>query len=166
MNAERALPALVAVVNNEADWQHIWVDHWYRIPLKHAPVQVATSFLAFYQTKKFGREAWAIRYYAPVLRYRQATRREILPAAPDHPRAAEAYYVIELGPLIALPRPIPSRKLRRITFIPTTLGRLLDAHEVNDLWLYTATEDVLWAWFRDAGLKAEGQLEIGEGWTL
>ncbi len=161
MTGERALPALVAVVNNESDWQHIWVDHWYRIPIKYAPAQVAASFLAFYQTKKFGTEAWAIRYYAQVRRYRQASRREILPEAPDHPRAAESYYVIELGPLLALPRPIPSHKLRRISFIPTTLGRLLDAQEVNDLWLHTATEDVLWAWFRDAGLKAEGQLEIG-----
>ena len=162
MNVEHNLPALVVVVNNAADWQHICVDHWYRIPLKHRPVQVAASFLAFYQTKTFGPAAWQIRYYAPVLRYRQAPRRDILPADPDHPRAAELYFVIELGAVRELPRPIPSRKLRRITFIPTTLGRLLNAREVNDLWLHTAADDVLWAWFPDAGLKAERQLELEE----
>lgn len=160
MTDERALPALVAVVNNEADWQHIWNDHWYRIPVKRAPAQLAASFLAFYQTKWFGTKAWAIHYYAPIVRYRQMTRREILPDASEHPRAADLYVVIDLGTLLALPRPIPSRRLRRITFIPTTLGRLLDAREVNDLWLHAANEDVLWAWFRDAGLKAEQRLEI------
>ena len=53
------------------------------------------------------------------------TRAELLPDEPDHPRAGDSYYKIEIGPLQPLPRPVPSRALRRIAFIPTTLSRLL-----------------------------------------
>ncbi len=156
-------PTLVVLVNNEADWRHIVDDGWYRIPLKHAPHPVAASYLAFYQSRVFGDDAFHIRYYAPVRRYRTVTRRELLPDQPDHPRADERYYQIELGPLITLQHPIPSRRLRRITFIPTTLRRLLEADEINDLWLDDDVEEMLWSLFRDAGLKAERRLEIGEG---
>jgi hypothetical protein len=63
------------------------------------------------------------------------TRRQLLPDEADHPRANDCYYKLELGPLERLPRPIPSHRLRRITFIATTLDRLLNAQEINDLWM-------------------------------
>ncbi|MFN8456153.1 MAG: hypothetical protein U0401_16040 [Anaerolineae bacterium] len=28
---------LVAVMNNEADWRRVQDEHWYRLPVKHAP---------------------------------------------------------------------------------------------------------------------------------
>ena len=118
----------------------------------------AAGFLAFYQSRIFGDDAFRIRYYAPVQRYQLATRRDLLPDQPDHPRANEQYYRVTLGPLQELAYPIPSRHLRRITFIPTTLQRLLDADEINDLWLHDDVEDLLWELFRDAGLKAERRL--------
>ena len=74
--------------------------------LAHAPSRFAADFLAFYQTAAFGAERWAVRYYAPVLRYRIATRRELLPAEPDHPRASDHYYRVEIGPLESLPLPL------------------------------------------------------------
>jgi hypothetical protein len=156
-------PALVVLVNNHADWRHVVDDSWYRIPLKHVPNPVAATFLAFYQSRVFGTDAFHIRFYAPVRRYRVVTRRELLPDQPDHPRANDRYYQIELGPLIELKYPIPSRRLRRITFIPTTMRRLQEADEINDLWLDDDVEELLWSLFRDAGLKAERRLEIGEG---
>ncbi|MDQ5854416.1 MAG: hypothetical protein M3380_20575 [Chloroflexota bacterium] len=156
-------PVLVVLVNNHADWQRIVDEGWYRIPLKHAPQPVAASFLAFYQSRVFGADAFRVRFYAPVRRYQILTRRELLPAEPDHPRALDRYYRVELGPLQELERPIPSRRLRRITFIPTTLRRLREAAEINDLWIGDDVEEILWELFRDAGLKAERRLEIGEG---
>lgn len=156
-------PTLVVLANNLADWRRVVDEGWYRVPLKHAPRPVAASFLAFYQSRAFGADAFRIRYYAAVRRYRIMTRREILPEEPDHPRAAERYYRIELDSLQELEHPVHSRRLRRITFIPTTLRRLQEADEINDLWLGDDAEDLVWELFRDAGLKAERRLEIGEG---
>ncbi len=126
---------LVAVVNRPKDWELIRTAHWYRLPVERAPRRLGAAYLAFYHTQACGPLRWSIRYYAPIRSYRLARRRDLLPDEPDHPRADQLYYRIELGPLESLPRPIPSRKLRRITFIPTTLARLLAAREINDLWL-------------------------------
>ena len=135
---------------------------WYRIPVKRAPRRVAADYLAFYQTRAFGQEAYAVSYYAPVRRFHVARRAELLPDEPDHPRAGEAYYQIEIGSLQQLPRPIPSRRLRRITFIPTTLKRLLAAEEINDLWWRDEPQERLWAALREAGLLVEYRYRVGE----
>jgi hypothetical protein len=154
---------LVAVMNDRRDFEIARHEGWYRIPLKRAPSRVGADYLAFYQTKAFGDEKWAINYYASTRRYRLVTRAELLPEETDHPRAAEPYYKVEIGPLQCLPRPIPSRRLRRITFIPTTLGRLLGADEINDLWDRGSREDRLWEAFKQEGIEAERQYEVEEG---
>lgn len=148
LSQEEPQRVLVVIVNNCRDWELVQREGWYRIPLARAPRQMAADYLAFYQTAVFGDEKWAVNYYAPVRRYCVATRRELLPDETDHPRANERYFKVELGPVRPLPRPIPSRRLRRITFIPTTLERLLNAEEINDLWLSRTTEEHLWAAFR------------------
>ncbi len=101
-------------------------------------------------------------YYAPVRRVRRVRRRDLLPDEPDHPRAHDEYYKFELGPLARLPRPIPSRRLRRITFIPTTLERLLAAQEINDLWLGHEAEERLWAAFKAQGIAVERRAPVRE----
>jgi hypothetical protein len=124
---------------------------------------VGADYLAFYQTKAFDDEKWAINYYASTRRYRPVTRAELLPEEANHPRAAEQYYKVEIGPLQRLPRPIPSKRLRRITFIPTSLERLLKAEEINDLWDRGSREDRLWEAFKQEGIEAERQYEVEEG---
>ncbi|GAC1654320.1 MAG: hypothetical protein NVS4B8_29520 [Herpetosiphon sp.] len=156
-------PALVVMVNNRQDWARVCEEHWYRIPVKHAPQAVAASFLAFYHTKRASDTPWRIGWYAPVIRYRIAERRTLFPEVPQHPRATDLYYVVELEAVVELARPILSPRLRRITFIPTTLGRLLRASEVNDLWVHDDAEAALWAWFGEAGIKAVRNLKIGDG---
>ena len=153
---------LVAVMNNRRDFEIARDQGWYRIPLKRAPRQVGADYLAFYQTKAFGPEKWAVNYYAPIKRYRIVTRAELLPEEADHPRAHDRYYKVEIGPLQRLPRPIPSRRLRRITFIPTTLGRLLSAREINDLWCGGPSEEALWEAFKRSGLDAERRYVVRE----
>jgi hypothetical protein len=162
MPPERAAPVLVVLINNWNDWRRVVDEHWYRIPVRRAPRPVAASFLAFYHSRVFGPDAFHVRYYAAVQNYRILTRRELLPDEPAHPRAGQRYYRVALGPLQALAYPIPSRRLRRVTFIPTTFGRLQDADEINDLWLHDDMGDTLWELFPHAGLKAERRLEIGE----
>jgi len=153
---------LVAVLNNRRDFQIAREQGWYRIPLGKAPRRVAADYLAFYQTKTFGDEGWAVNYFAPVRRFHILSRAELLPAEADHPRARERYYKVEIGPLQRLSRPIPSRKLRRITFIPTTLDRLLAAQEINDLWWRDNPQERLWIALREAGLLVEYRYQTGE----
>ncbi len=50
---------------------------------------------------------------------------------------------------------MPSRALRRIAFIPTTLQRLLAAREINDLWQRDDPQQRLWLALREAGLLVE-----------
>jgi hypothetical protein len=125
---------LVAVITRQRDMRLAREHGWYRIPLARLPRQLAAEYLAFYQTAAFGAERWAVRYYAPILRYRIATRRDLLPDEPDHPRATQRYYCLELGALRSLPLPVPAARLRRITFIATTFGQLCRARDVRELW--------------------------------
>ncbi len=124
---------------------------------------MAVDWLAFYQTAKFGDEKWAINFVAPVMGHELATRAELLRTQPDHPRADEQYYKIQIGPLERLPRPIPSRKWRRMTFLYTTGEHLLAAEELNDLIVQSAERELLWKALRERGLRAERQYETKQG---
>lgn len=155
-------PVLVAVMNRRQDLDIAREEGWYRIPLRRAPRRVAAEYLAFYQTKAFGEEGWSINYYAPVQRFRMLRRDQLLPQEAGHPRAADVYYKVEIGPLQPLPQPIPSRRLRRITFIPTTMGRLLAAQEINDLWWRDNPQERLWLALREAGLLVECRYQVGQ----
>ncbi len=126
---------LVVVVNNPKDWERIEQEHWYRIPVETAPTQVGADYLAFYQTGAFGDEGHSIRFVAPVKRYSLVKRKELLPEEKDHPRAEKLYYKVTLGELQPLPSPVPASKLRRITFIPTTMQSILAASDVSELWM-------------------------------
>ena len=153
---------LVVVVNNRHDWQRVVDERWYRVPLKHAPQSVAVDYLAFYLTKPFGVDAWHVPFFAPVHRYHLQRRVELLPDEPDHPRADELYYRIEFGAVQRLERPVPSRRLRRVVFIPTTWERLCLAEDVAELWMTNDTSDLVWTHFPDAAHKATSRLQIEE----
>ncbi|HWQ14823.1 MAG TPA: hypothetical protein VNL77_18635 [Roseiflexaceae bacterium] len=129
-----AARVLVCVVTRPADLELARTQGWYRVPVRRAPRGLAAEHLAFYQTAAFGAERWAVRYLAAVRRVTLATRRELLPHEFAHPRADERYFRFDIGPLRPLPLPLPARRLRRVTFIPTTLGQLLRAHDVAELW--------------------------------
>ncbi len=160
--SEEDARVLVVVMNNLRDFALARDAGWYRIPLARAPRLVAADYLAFYQTRVFGDEAWSVHHYAPVRGYRVVTRVELLPDEPNHPRAKDRYYKVEIGPLQRLERPIPSRRLRRITFIPTTLSRLLKAQEINDLWMGNPLQEQLWAELKAQSIEAEREYTVRE----
>ncbi len=125
---------LVAVMNNQADWQRVQTDGWYRLPVKHAPPESPYfDWLAFYFTGAFGNDKWAIHYYAPVHGHELLTRRDLIPTQPDHKRAEEWYYKFSLGPLQHRLPPIVTNEWRRITFIVTSGDRFEAAEELGDL---------------------------------
>lgn len=111
--------------------------------------------LAFYQPDSFGTDRRQIQYRAKISGYERLTRAQLLPDQPDHRRSQELYHCFRLGPLEKLRRPIPSRRGRRLLFIPTTEFRLETAQEINDLFAGTPIEDRLFSALKRAGLWPE-----------
>ena len=144
---------LVAVMTDQRDLEIARLLGWYRIPLRQAPKVVAVDYLAFYQTAGFKQDRWRIQYVAPVRGHELTTRAELLKDEPDHPRASEEYFKIQIGPLQRLPRPILAGKWRRITFLYTTGEHLLGAETVNDLVVHNEERQFLWKALRDRGLQ-------------
>jgi hypothetical protein len=155
---------LVAVMSRRHDFE-IARDHgWYRVPEKRATRGVYFEYIAFYFTAAFGEERWAIHYYARRLGHELVTRRELLPDEPDHPRADERYYKLQLGPLQKREPPIVSRRWRRVTFVHTTWDRFQTAEEINDLFAGGGEYvDRLYYALRDAGLAPERHYPVREG---
>ena len=153
---------LVAVLTRPRDLELLREQRWYRIPVARAPRELAADYLAFYLTGAFGAERWAVRYYAPLLRYRLATRRELLPDEAAHPRADERYYCFELGDLVPLVPALPARRFRRVTFILTSWGQLRRASDLTELWHPPEhdqlPDDSIWA----AGIAGKSVLNRSE----
>ena len=155
---------LVAIINNQRDFAIARDEHWYRIPVKRAPARATGApVLAFYQTKVFGSEAWAINYWARAWRWEVVKRIELLPDELSHPRAHDDYYKIHLGQLERLPHPVVSKKWRRITFIVTTWERLMRAREVRELLHGDIWEERLYRALRKMGIVAEGRVNWESG---
>jgi very-short-patch-repair endonuclease len=157
-------PALVGIINRRKDFRILRERHWYRIPVAAAPAGLAQiRFIAFYLTRVFDEERWQVSYYAEVRKIGIARRRELLPDEPAHPRVDENYYRVEIGELQRLPVPIPSRRRRRLVFIPTSLERLFRAKEINELYLTSPIEERLYQALKEAGFQPERQFFVREG---
>ena len=157
---------LVAIVTKPSDFHIARQEHWYGIPLRSKPRTLPTArWLAFYHTAAFRDLRWAIHFVAPIEGIKEVARRDLLPDEPNHPRASEPYLRLEIGELRPLARSVPSARLRRIVFIPTTLAKLNTADEINDLFHESPLEDQLWSALRHASIPAERQFYVGEGKT-
>jgi very-short-patch-repair endonuclease len=148
---------LVAILPTKADFEILPQQGWYRIPADKAPKSWPPRWLAFYQPQVFGPEAFAVNYYGRVRDIRLVKRRELFPEIPHHPKADREYYQVRLDGLQRLPRSIPSARLRRIVFIPTTWPKFLRAEEINDLYDESPLEDDLWAELKALQIRAERQ---------
>jgi hypothetical protein len=146
---------LVVVMNNPRDLEIARLLGWYRIPLRTSPKIVAVDYLAFYQTKTFGENKWRIQFIAPVRGHELTTRAELLKEEPDHPRAAQDYYKIQLGSLIELPTPILTEKWRRITFLYTTGEYFMSAETVNDLVIHSEERPLIWQALRERASQSQ-----------
>jgi hypothetical protein len=144
---------LVAIVSNPRDLEIARVLGWYRIPLATAPKTVRVDWIAFYQTASFGDERWSIRTYAQVRGFELVRREQLLREEREHPRAKEPYFKLQLGPLEALPNPIPSKRWRRFTFLYTTGERLLTARDLKELRVTSSKEKAsLWQLIRERSM--------------
>jgi hypothetical protein len=153
---------LVAVINNPRDLEIARLLGWYRIPLRTAPKVIAVDHLAFYQTGAFGDEKWCIQYIAPVRGHELTTRQELLKTEPDHPRAHEEYYKIQIGPLERLTNPILAETWRRITFLYTTGEYLMRAKTINELVVHSDERQLLWQALRERADQGYGASDLTE----
>jgi very-short-patch-repair endonuclease len=152
---------LVAIMNNLLDMAVARDRHWYRIPVHSVESLLKEcwppEWLAFYQTKVFGDEAFAVNYYAQVLDPLQVYRWQLFPSDPQDEKGLQRYYKLILAPLKRLPKSILSRRRRRIVFISTTMEKFTTATEINDLYAESPLEDRLWAEFKRLNISAERQ---------
>lgn len=155
---------LVAVMTSPRDLAVARDEGWYRIPKKRAPKGIHAEYLAFYFNRAFGDQKWAIHWYARIMGHELVRRRDLPLSEPDHPRANQLYYKMQLGPLKRLERPIVSLRWRRVTFIHTTWDRFLEATEINDLFVEGAPYvDRLFYALREAGIFPEREYRVREG---
>lgn len=157
---------LVAVVPSRRDWNLIRAQGWYRIPVRFAPPMVkdgTIQYIAFYFPSVFGEEKQRIQWYSPVTSLVVRKRSELFPDEPQHKHAHWEYYVVGCADLRHLPHIIPSRKPRRLLFIPTTIQKLLTAPEINYLFNDSPLEDMLWLQLLEAGIPSERQYEVTVG---
>jgi hypothetical protein len=155
MLPESSALVLVAYLPAPRDLEIARLLGWYRIPLRKAPKVVDIDYLAFYQAAAFGSlHRWRIESFAAVQGYEMTTRAELIRDEPDHPRAHEEYYKIQLGPLKRLPEPILAGNWKRITFLYTTGEQLKIARTVRDLMVRDEERDILWKSLRERALHA------------
>jgi hypothetical protein len=120
------------------------------------------NWLAFYSTKAFKDDKWAIHYYAPIQGHELVTRRDLIPSEPDHPRAGNWYYALQLGRLEHKLPPIVANRWRRVTFIVTTGDRFMNALEINDLFEQESPAGQLFVRLKELGIKVEREWWIDE----
>ena len=165
---------IVAIAKTLHDFEIVKQQHWYRIPVgsqkkwlsRHWP----PKWIAFYFPQKFGNEKYSIRYYAQILEIHKKRRFELFPnEGLSAKNASKEYYQLVLGELLALPKPILSRRRRRLVFIPTTFQKFMTAVEINDLYDESPLEDRLWAEMKRYEIEAERQYFVkveGNNYTL
>jgi len=129
---------------------------WYRVPFRFAPKVVRVDYLAFYQPSSFGKtHASRIEVYSGVKGVELTTRSILFSDEPNHPRANEEYYKIQLGPLHNLQKPILADKWKRITFLYTTGKKFSQADIINDLVIKDEERKILWRSLRERALRSE-----------
>ena len=140
---------LVCLLPDPRDLEIARLLGWYRIPLRTAPKVVAVDYLAFYQPSAFGEHGGQIEFVARVNGHELSTRAELLRDEPDHPRANEEYYKIQLGGLEKLRTPITTDKWKRLTFLYSTGEYLQNAKTINDLVVAGDERQLLWRSLRE-----------------
>ena len=160
-HASKKGEALVAVMNDLDAWRIVREKSWYRVPVQNAPRNWPPKYLAFYQTKVFGEEAFAVRYFGRVVEIREVERRELFPDEPANAKSARRYFQIFIDQLEELPEPVANllRRQHR-AFITTTMYQLETAREMNDLYGESPLEEAMWSELKRLKIPAEREYPI------
>ncbi len=148
---------LVAILKSVSDFTILDEQGWYRIPVATAPKRWPPKWLAFYQLKAFGNDAYRIRFWGEVANIEIAKGKDLFPHKPNDSKANKRYFRLSLRILEELQTPIPSHRHRRLVFIPTTKFKFDHAAQINDLFHDSPLEDRLWEQFKNLDFRAERQ---------
>ena len=156
---------LVAILKYKKDLNIALNKNWYRIPVKtkRTPLSIKENkleYIAFYQTSVFGKEAFIIRWFSKIKSITIVKRKELFPEEQRNPKSMDAYYKIEFEKCEELKNPIISKRHRRMLFVNTTLYRLLQAKEFNDLFIESPIEEQLWKKLGEEKIDAERQFML------
>lgn len=102
---------LVAIVNKTSDFDILANKLLYRVPVDSAPKRWPPEWMAFYLTKVFGSEAYAVRHFGRVKSIRRVRRTELFPDELRNQKSNREYYQVFLSSLEPLANPIPSLSL-------------------------------------------------------
>ncbi len=151
---------LIAILKAKSDLAILQEQGWYRIPVASAPKRWPPRWLAFYQPKNFGEDAYRIRYFGQTKDIQRARRKEIFPNEIASPNSEKEYFIIRFSKLEEREVPIPSYRPRRIVFIPTTWEKFERAEQINDLFDDSPLEDQLWSELKRLSIEAERQWAV------
>ena len=141
---------LVAIMPKPRDMDIARLLGWYRIPLKSAPKILHPDAIAFYQTSAFSKEHKSrIECFAEVSGVELTTRAELFRDEPDHPRANEEYFKIQLRGVESLPHPILADEWKRFTFFYTTGSRIMTAESIRGLAMNARERGDVWRVLRE-----------------
>lgn len=146
-------------------WDIIQNKNWYHIPVESAPKNAfSAEYLGFYFPAVFGEKLkYKISYYAKVKKIDVVKRIQLFPEELRHKRANKNYFQFHLGQIKELPKPIPSKRWRRIIHIPTSCEKLFSAREINDLYDTSPLEEKMYQEMKKQKIEAERQLYVKAG---
>lgn len=148
---------LVALLKEKSHFYNLRDENWYHIPVESTPKRWPPEYIAFYQPKAFGADAFRIRYFGKVKDITRTSYKKLFPNKFDSQLSDKIYHQIFIEKLEPLPRPIPSRVPRSIVFIPTKWHKFIHAEQLNDLFDESPLEDDIWATFKESQILAERQ---------
>jgi very-short-patch-repair endonuclease len=152
---------LVGIINNNSDFEILRDKHWYRIPITSANKFLLDrwppKWIAFYFSGKIKNNPFMIKHYAKITEIKIVARKTLFPNEIKNPKTNKRYYRISFDELITLQKPILSRRWRRIVFIQSTIEKLKNAAEINDLFDGSSLEDKLWSELKRNEIEAERQ---------
>jgi len=155
---------LEVLVKDKTDWLIAQTEGWYRIPTdSRTPANLRENeveYISFYFPKKFGDDKYSIRFYAQIIDIQKVYRKSLFPNESTNSKSDKTYYKISFLPLIALAKPIISNRGRMLLFIPTTLEKLINADELNDIFNDSPLEEKLWQKLKSEKLPAERQFYL------
>lgn len=146
---------LIAILKDKSDFAILQDQGWYRIPVKNKPRRWPPKWLAFYQPKAFGEDAYRVRYYGEVQDIQIASRCELFPDEIPNPKSEQEYFQVTLKDLSERYFPIISTRPRRLVFIPTTWRKFSSAEYLNDLFDDSPLENDLWEQLSFLDIDAE-----------
>lgn len=151
---------LVAILKDKSDFAILQNQGWYRIPVTSKPRRWPPLWLAFYQPKVFGDDAYRVRYYGEVEQITISKRKDLFPNEIPNPKSEKVYYCIKLKKLLERESPIISTRPRRLVFVPTTWYKFINAEYLNDIFDDSPLEDKLWKLLNSLRIDAERQWRV------